>query len=246
MFLRKMIIADQIFDDTYDASIDSLIANVEALACTENRSMIFIDHKNSMIKIFHYNEELFAILGCSENDLVNKLDVEYDISSSEVDKYIELINSYIINQGGDHTKVTYFAILCMRITTEKTDEALCLKIMPYIYAKNKSLHATLIVLSLDNHYGAPKLIKHNIDDESAEIYLSGTKTFIDEGRTKLLEIEIKILNHSAMGEKEADIADQLDVSLSVLKRMKAGIFEKMKVKSISEAIFMAYKQGLMN
>lgn len=39
MFLRKMIIADQIFDDTYDASIDSLIANVEALACTENRSM---------------------------------------------------------------------------------------------------------------------------------------------------------------------------------------------------------------
>lgn len=45
MFLRKMILADQIFDDTYDATIDSLVANVEALACTKKRSMVL-----------HYNE----------------------------------------------------------------------------------------------------------------------------------------------------------------------------------------------
>lgn len=248
MFLRKMVITDQLFDDTYDATIDSLVANVEALACTEKRSMIFIDHKNSMIKIFHYNEDLYAILGCSqnENDLVDKLEVEYNISSSDVNKYIDLVNSYILNQGNDHAKAIYFAILCMRITTEKKNEGLCLKIIPYIYAKNTSLHATLIVLSLGDHYGAPKLMKHNIDDKSTEIYLSGTKSFIDEDRITLSVTELKILNHSAMGEKETDIAEQLDVSLSVLKRMKAGIFEKMKVKSISEAIFMAYKQGLIN
>lgn len=248
MFLRKMIITDQIFDDTYDATIDSLIANVEALACTEKTSMIFIDHKNSMIKIFHYNEDLYDILGCSQNekDLVNKLEIEYDILSSDMNKYVELVNSYVLNQGNDHTKMIYFAILCMRITTEKKNEGLCLKIIPYIYAKNTSLHATLIVLSRDDHYGAPKLIKYNIDDKSSEIYLSGVKSFIDEDRIKLSVTEIKILNHSAMGEKETDIAEQLDVSLSVLKRLKAGIFDKMKVKSISEAIFMAYKQGLMN
>lgn len=248
MFLRKMILADQIFDDTYDATIDSLVANVEALACTEKRSMVFIDHKKSTIKVFHYNEDLSAILGLSqnENELEHKLDVEYNISSSEVDKYIELVNSYILDQGRDLAKVFYFTILCMRSTTEKKNEALCLKIMPYIYAKNKSLHATLIVLGIDNHYGVPKLIKHNIDDNSAKVYSCGAKSFIDENRTKLSETEIKILNHSAMGEKEADIAEQLNVSLSVLKRVKAGVFEKMKVKSISEAIFMAYKQGLIN
>ncbi|MGL6179692.1 MAG: helix-turn-helix transcriptional regulator [Tannerellaceae bacterium] len=243
-----MVLANQVFDDTFDTMIDSLIANVEALACTEKRSMMFINHRKSNINVFHYNENMFPVLGCSQNekDLLDKLDSEYNTSSSQIEKYIDVVNSYVLDQTNDHYKATYFAIHCMRDTTEDMSEALCLKIIPYIYAKSKSLYATLIVLEFDNHYGVPKLVMHNIDDKSTKIYSWTTKSFIDEERTKLSTIELEILSHSAMGEKEIDIAEQLDMPLSLLKRMKAIIFDKMKVKSISEAIFTAYKQGLIN
>ena len=97
MFFRKMILADQIFDDTYDVTIDSLIANIEALACTEKRTMIFINHRKSNIKVFHYNDNLFSLLGNSQEecDLLSKLNPEYDISLRLIDRYIEIRNSYI-------------------------------------------------------------------------------------------------------------------------------------------------------
>ncbi|MGL5561168.1 MAG: LuxR C-terminal-related transcriptional regulator, partial [Tannerellaceae bacterium] len=57
--------------------------------------------------------------------------------------------------------------------------------------------------------------------------------------------EVEILRMSGNGTKEQEIAEMLHTNLSSLKRCKSIIFEKLKVKSISEAIYVAYKQDLL-
>ncbi|MGL4326012.1 MAG: LuxR C-terminal-related transcriptional regulator, partial [Tannerellaceae bacterium] len=72
-----------------------------------------------------------------------------------------------------------------------------------------------------------------------------SERFIDEERMLLTANELEILRRSGLGEKEQLISEALDMSLPNLKRCKTGLFEKLKVRSISEAIFVAYKQGLL-
>ena len=156
-----------------------------------------------------------------------------------------MINSQFTNKCKQIDSNIYFTIehsygIC------KNPEGACLKIIPFLYDSQNTLLATLVIIEPKQYAGSAVLKRHCITDEKTEVYNLATKEFVPEETTLLIDIECKIIHLSGMGIKEKDIAKQLNLTLAMLKRIKAIIFEKLKVSSISEAIFVAYKRAYID
>lgn len=246
MIFKNLLIKKQKFREIDDKGINVFLANIEALCCIEQVTKLLLDHKSQQAYIYNYDPSLFYLMGSERNslsaDIVEQLRAIEDLPI--INKYCEIINTYFTNKATEFDRTYFFSIDF--VCNEGTDEqfSLCIKVLPYLYTSNKKLQASLCFFEQCNHTGKPRLKLHNVKDQKVLVYSTITGHFIDQQRTELSHLEIEILRRSGEGEKEQFMADALDLTLGSLKRIKASIFEKLKVRSISEAIFVAYKQGL--
>lgn len=246
MIFKNLLITKQKFREVDDKGINVFLANVEALCCIEQVTNLLLDHKSQQIYIYNYDPSLFSLMGsernCLSEDIIDQLRAIEDLPI--INKYCEVINKYFTDKTNEFDRTCFFSIDF--ICNDGTDEqfSLCIKVLPYLYTSNKKLHASLCFFEQGNHTGKPKLKLHNVKDQRVLVYSTITGHFIDQQRTELSRLEIEILRRSGEGEKEQFMAESLELTLGNLKRIKASIFEKLKVRSISEAIFVAYKQGL--
>lgn len=247
MIFEKLFIDKQKFKTKPDTDIDVVLANIEALSCVDQVSKLLLDHKSQQMHVFNYDSSLFELIGSEHNRISgNALEllktVKYDLVLSE---YFALINKCFLEKSKELDKTIYFTIDLLLCKDEEKPKSLRLKILPYLYTYEKKLYITLCILEQSNHIGKPILKMHRIKENQVQVYCPTSECFIDEERTLLTANELEILRRSGLGEKEQLISEALNMSLPNLKRCKTGLFEKLKARSISEAIFIAYKQGLL-
>ncbi|HAC20951.1 MAG TPA: hypothetical protein DCF91_02475 [Porphyromonadaceae bacterium] len=247
MIFEKLFIAKQKFKTIPDTDIEVLLTNLEALSCVDQVSKLLLDHRSQQMHVFNYDSSLFHLIGSDHNKISKEAlelfkTTEHDLV---LNKYFELINKSFVEKSKEQDKTIYFTIDLLLGKEEEQPTSLRLKILPYLYTHEKKLHITLCIFEPSKHIGKPKLKLHRIKENQVHVYCTTSGRFINEERTLLTANELEILRRSGLGEKEQLISEALDMSLANLKRCKTGLFEKLKVRSISEAIFVAYKQGLL-
>lgn len=246
MIFNKLLIKEQKFREIDDKGINIFLENIEALCCIEQVTKLLLDHKAQQTYIYNYDPSFFYLMGSDRHKLSQ--DLVENLCAIEflpiINKYCAIINTYFTSRAKEFDRSYFFSIDF--VCNEGTDQqfSLCIKVLPYLYTSNKKLHASLCFFEHSNHTGKPRLKLHNVKEQKVLVYSTVTRQFIDQERTFLTDLEIEILRRSGEGEKEQFMADVLDVTLGSLKRIKASIFQKLKVRSTSEAIFVAYKQGL--
>ncbi|MGL6178496.1 MAG: hypothetical protein ACRC13_04675 [Tannerellaceae bacterium] len=207
---------------------------------------VMIDHYMSKVTIFNYNHHLFSDFGVDRNEL--SIDWLIDCMSTAdkklLSRYADIIVDYFLSKRKDYTKYIYFSI-CYNYKHECANGSIQLKIIPLVYTEDKNLYASLCVLDSVSYEGKPILKMHKVDENKTFVYVSSSGKFVNEEETRLSKIERDILCMSGEGAKEQDIAHELDIPLFYLKRCKNSIFVKLKVKTIAEAIYVAYKQGCL-
>lgn len=230
---------------TEDSCISSLLlkAKVEAMAILGHHLMFLVDQRRQTFTSFNYNPDLYPLFG--SNPYVLKLDkiknLINPLDHALLVKYIQLINTQFTNKNKHTDQYIYFTIK-HAFDVHKVPQGACIKILPFLYDSQNNLLATLAIIEPISYAGGAVLKKHYTNENKTDVYNVSTKRFIPEESTQLSDIECKIIQLSGIGVKEKNIAKQLDLTLPGLKRIKTNIFEKLKVNSISEAIFVAYKR----
>lgn len=230
---------------TEDSCISSLLlkAKVEAIATLGQHFMFLADQRRQTFTYFNFNPDFHPLLGSNPHAI--KLDKVLSlINPSEytlLTRYIQIINTQFTNKNKLTDQYVYFTIE-HTLDVHKVPEGACIKILPFLYDSKNILLATLAIIEPIRYAGSAVLKKHYTKENKTDIYNLLSKRFVSEESTQLSEIECTILHLSGMGIKEKDIAKQLNLTLPGLKRIKTVIFEKLKVNSISEAIFVAYKR----
>lgn len=247
MIFENLFIAKQKFKTKPDTDIEVLLTNIEALSCVDQVSKLLLDHRSQQMHVFNYDSSLFDLIGSEHNRISGKViellkAAEQDLVLNE---YFALINKCFLEKSKELDKTIYFTIDILLCKEEKQSISLRIKILPYLYTHGKKLYITLCILEPSKHIGKPILRMHRVKENQVHVYSTTSGRFIDEGRMQLTSNELEILRRSGLGEKEQLISEALGMSLANLKRCKTGLFEKLKVRSISEAIFVAYKQGLL-
>lgn len=237
----------------FESSENSCISNhilkekVEALAILGQDLILLADHQRQTVTTFNNNPNLFVLFESKPHAI--KLDkVLEQINPFDrilLTRYIQIINTHFTNNSKQSERNIYFTI-SHTIDVYKKPEGVNVKIIPYLYDTQYNLLATIIIVRPIQFAGRAVLKKHYANKDKTDVYNLLSKRFISEASTQLKEIECTIIHLSGMGVKEKDIAKQLNLTLPGLKRMKTIIFEKLKVNSISEAIFVAYKRKYIN
>lgn len=245
MFFENLLVNNQRFK-CVQFNLDNMYFNIEALACNNQQTHILIDHYLSAVKVFNYDHGLFADFGSDHNNLsVDWLATSMQLLDRNLLKrYADVVVDYFLHKKKELSKYLYFSIH-YNYDSEQANRSIKVKIIPLVYTEDKNLYASLCILEPITYSGKPTLKMHKVKEDKTLIYVSTSDRFIDEEETRLSKLECDILCMSGEGIKEQDIADSLDIPLFYLKRCKNSIFDKLKVKSISEAIYVAYKQGLL-
>lgn len=242
-------ITDKLFEQNIELTeggfrADIMISNIEAYAYINKQSIILFDYTTKNYKPFNYNQQLNGLLGYKSMPFefnhscgkINKTDLV------KIERYLEVINNQFHCKKTYKEKNFFFSIL-FSYSTDNGEEGCCVDFIPILYNRNLELCYTLCKLEAVAHAGKPILRKHHTSDNKTYEYLSTSKQFVEDSKVNLSTIECQILRLSGEGEKEHEIANRINTSLTNVKRHKSQIFEKMQVKSISEAIFIAYKRG---
>ncbi|MGL5563794.1 MAG: hypothetical protein ACRDCN_14420, partial [Tannerellaceae bacterium] len=196
---------------------------------------------------FNFNPDFYHL--CGSNPYVVKLEkIQQQIKPSDhilLSKYIKLINTQFTNKNKHLDENVYFTVE-HSFDIHKKQEGVCFKILPFLYDSKYNLLATLVIIQPKQFAGSAILRKHNITENKTYVYDHASKLFVSDEFIRLTDIECEIIHLSGMGVKEKDIAKKMNLTLPILKRNKTTIFEKLKVSSISEAIFVAYKRNYLN
>lgn len=245
MFFENLLINNQKFK-CVQFNLDNMHFNLEAVACNNQQTHVLIDHYLSSVTVFNYDYGLFSDFGSDHNNLsVDWLAASMQLVDKNIlRKYAGVMTDYFLHKKKELNKYLYFSI-CYNYDSESANKAIRIKIIPLVYTEDKNLYASLCIIEPINYTGKPILKMHKVDEDKVLIYIPSSDRFVDEEETRLSRLECDILCMSGEGVKEQDIANNLDIPLFYLKRCKNSIFEKLKVKSISEAIYVAYKQGLL-
>lgn len=246
MEVNNLYINDQDFSSAIYFNLESMHFNIEALACNNAETHIIIDHRYRKRFIYNYNHKLYNILGDNQNDLdLTNLSKLLDTDTKNlILGYMDVINRIFVHPDKYKDKNFFFAI-SFNINKNLCMNGLKLRVIPMVYTPDKLLYASLILIEQISYIGEPILEMNLTNEKSAKLYDRMSRSFIKEESVQLSFIECDILRRSGEGEKESGIAESLGLSSSSLKRIKQSVFEKLKVKTISEAIYIAYKKGLI-
>ncbi|MGL4326055.1 MAG: hypothetical protein ACRCS7_01085 [Tannerellaceae bacterium] len=239
-----MLIKDQNFRSKSAITTEKLRSRFQGLVYMQQRSAILFVHRDQEVYFYNYDPALQATLGsdCEKFNCVLHLFSEEDLQI--INQYIKVINSYILERIDKKDRLSYFTIIGNNSLTDY-DRGYALKIYSNGYDREGCLVSTVCILEAIGYIGKPILRLDKIFENKSFIYSRVYKRFVKEEKQDLNTIDLKILRLTGEGKKEQEIADELSMPLSYLKRQKITLMDKIDVKTLAEAIFYAYKKGLI-
>ncbi|MGL5771452.1 MAG: helix-turn-helix transcriptional regulator [Bacteroidales bacterium] len=246
MLLTDFFISNQRFSDPIGFDLESMHFNIDALACNNFQTHIVFDHCLKTISVYNYNSAIYDVIG-NNKDSIELSSITSRLNKEDRDtivRFIQIINKQFIRQDKFVNKNFYFTIK-FNLASNVTDQGFLIKVIPMIYTPRKQLYASLGILNRVDFVGEPILMMFEIESRQTYLYDLKTRSFIAIEDLMLTQTECNILRLAGEGAKEAEIAQAIQVTKSSLKRIKQIIFDKLKVKTTSEAIFIACKKGLI-
>lgn len=238
LFHTNILQADNLFRS------DIITSNIDIYALANMQSIILFNYKTKSYNTFNYNIQLSSLFEHKSQAVnlnhLNKKETLVDLK--KIERYLDVINEQVHCQK-TYIDKNFFFSLVFSYATNKGEEGCAIDFIPLLYNEKQELCYMLCKLEVAAHAGKPILKKYHATDNKTYEYLLSNKKFIENHKVNLSDIERIILRLSGEGKKEHEIANSLNLSLTNIKRYKSQIFEKMQVKSISEAIFIAYKRG---
>lgn len=210
----------------------------------QQRSAILFLHREQKVHFYNYDPTLQSTLGSDSEKFNCVLHLFSEEDLQIIDQYIKVINSYTLERLDKKDRLSYFTIIGNNSLTDY-DHGYALKIYPEVYNRDGSLESTICFLEAISYIGKPILRHDKILENKTFIYSRVYKRFVKEEKLGLNAIDLKILRLTGEGKKEQEIADELSMPLSNLKRQKIALMDKIDVKTLAEAIFYAYKKGLI-
>lgn len=245
--LEHLLIPDQPFAKKDEFNAQFLTAKIEAIACVYKKLILVLNHVTQECITYNFDENIYPITGINPYLLdIKNLHSHFETSDLNlIWRYQEIINKSFIGTRHKKNDAIYFSVDFVYLDGKKID-ACRTKVIPYQYDNHDNLLVTLCIIEPINFAGSAILRKHDLKPNTTFIYNNTTKQFEHENTPYLSEVECNILHLSGQGVKEINIAQQLDMTLPRLKRIKTLIFEKLNVCSISEAIYISYKRGYLD
>lgn len=103
----------------------------------------------------------------------------------------------------------------------------------------------LCVVSASSHTSPGHMEMHRIDSPDYYEYNHGTRRWDRRTMPMLTEGERSVITYSIQGYTMAEIADKMCLSHDTIKKYRKQIFEKLRVRNISEAIVTATNNRLL-
>lgn len=242
--LSNLLIKDQIFRLKPLVATEKICSRLKGLVYMQQRSAILFVHREQSIYYFNYDPALQETLGTDNEQFNSVLHLFSDEDLQIINQYIKVINSYFLERIDKKDRLSYFTIIGNNSLTND-DQGYALKIYPELYNREGCLVSTVCFLEAISYIGKPILRLDKILENKSFVYSRVYKRFVKEEKQDLNAIDLNILRLTGEGKKEQEIADELGITLASLKRQKVALMDKIDVKTLAEAIFYAYKKGLI-
>ncbi|HAC20734.1 MAG TPA: hypothetical protein DCF91_01390 [Porphyromonadaceae bacterium] len=244
MILSNLLIKDQDFKSKPTILIEAFKCRSQGIAYMEQKAAILFSHRDQKIHYYNYDPDLHVVFGSKAEEMndITSFFSEEDVHI--INQYIKVINSYMLERTEKKDRLICFSIVGS-ISMVSFDNGYVVKIYPQIYDRNGCLISTLCFIERTNYIGKPILLLDKVIENKTYIYSRIYRRFVKENKQDLTSDDINILRFSGEGKKEQEIAIELGVTLANLKRQKVALMDKIQVKTLAEAIYYAYKKGLI-
>lgn len=225
----------------YELRLSNLISEAVSLGF----SAILIDQYFKTIKLIHYNPKLktlgdFGVYDIEESYITDLINDSFHIP---IRAYFSAVNMYLKSiKKNDCFQLSFNTTL----TKDDLSENVELKFIPYVYhtVNQNTLWLTFCLIQPTDKTELGRFIYRNIDTKKIKYIVFEDMNETDPAVSHLIsQEEIDIINYTADGFTEAEIAKMKKVSLSTLKNSKNYMISRLNAKSIIHALVLVRKQG---
>lgn len=114
-----------------------------------------------------------------------------------------------------------------------------------IYLINKKVHFSLTYASPSMSILPVSFQIYFPKENKRFIYNNRLHKFILEEKTALNKNELEVLKLTALGKREYEMAEMMDIEVNLIKYYKKSVLNKLSVYSMPEALYYALKQNLL-
>lgn len=226
-------------------------SNLVSEASVLQFSFLLVDHYKHKILLTSYNPALSQLFRTSgSNYIKSDLLIKHisDRNKQVFTQIIKAINSTIRADILKGDRYYYFTFETTLLDYEGNEKALIFKAIPYQFTGYPDKECPWLTFYLieplareaNNFFTLHAILKKE------NYHFIRNKNIPEQGNYQLLsDIEVRIIRLSADGNSEIKISEILESGLASIKAFKSTILEKLKARSIAEAITILFENGLL-
>jgi DNA-binding CsgD family transcriptional regulator len=228
---------------------DRRIKAVYSFAMVTQTVDLVIDHYKKCTWLYHYNPGCIDIFGGLGRRQVADNYFDTLVSPDDADLFSrigEAIKECTRNDFLKGDKYYYFSFNIRLGSVGSETRMFSLKVVPFLFTATDDPWVTVYYMEPSAELNGRELMLHAVRQEIYYHFDEEKRQFSQRSEVcNLSDVETMILKFSAEGFTEKEIADLLGMPVSSLKNCKMKMFMRLSVSSISAAISLAWKKGLL-
>lgn len=231
------------------STVNTRIKSIHPFAMVTQTTDLVIDHIEKRAWLFHYNpgcSGIFGGMGCRQvgDNYLDMLVVPED--AGLFSRFRQAIRDCIRNDFLKGDNYYYFSFTIRLKGNQPGARMFSLKVIPFLFTDAGDPWVTIYYMEPSTRRNPETLVLHAVEQEAFFHFDEERNRFNPRPEvSNLSEVEKKILKFSAEGFTEKEIADLLGIPVSLLKNCKMKMFTRLSVKSVSAAISLAWKKGMI-
>lgn len=224
--------------------------NTSTFSIATGESLLLVDHFKRCTFLFHNNPKCNAMFGKPGYRKVPDNFLESFIYKDDIELFVifvSAINDAVRNDFLKGDRSFYFSFNLLLHSARKKAAQYSFTVMPYLYSPDNKPWVIWCAIEPCDSTISGNLTLNAVKKGARYNFNVDKNKFCEEDNAWMLtNIEKTILQLSAEGFTEKQIAGLLKITISLLKNTKIRMFGKMNVNTIYEAISKAFKSGVIN
>ncbi|MDR2816844.1 MAG: LuxR C-terminal-related transcriptional regulator [Proteiniphilum sp.] len=233
----------------YDV-FDRYLKLYRSLAMITQTTNLLIDHYKKNVYLYQHNQAYAGIFGRRTGGQVDEEYLDIRISPEDATKFSTIVRAIKDCARSDFLKGDrsyYFSFdITLKISPQQS-RLFSFKAIPCLFTEAGDPWVTIYHIEPSLQHTSGNLALHAVKKNALYHFWEEKREYkLRTGVYRLSDGERKILQFSAEGFTEKEIADLLELSVYSLKNLKVRMFKQMSVNSLPEAIALAYRNGLIS
>lgn len=234
-------------DESDYEEVNSIIAAARAFERISYQSVYIIDYYK--LGFLYVSKNISRLCGCDATTIKDggyKFYTDY-VPEEDLKKMLE-INTGLFNRFNElpiEERNLYTVSYNFHIINGNIRHLINHKFTPIRLTRDGRIWLAMCTISLPTSYKVGDVVMKKEGDSIYFQYSFDNHKWVKHKEVELSEKEREILSMTAQGFTIADIADFINISIDAVKGRRRKIFEKLKVKSIAEAITYAQNHQLI-